>query len=374
MFAPSRLVYSLRPKAPLGGVAAAAVVALMFAATPFLIPEVADRYGISDGLAGAISVVQVGTFALASFIAPRRMAATGRLLRAAVIGLATINAASAIPSLFPILLVLRAMAGTAAGIVTWIVWSEAMRRPSQMGRIAAAAPVTALLATPVLSLISQSGDRLLYVALAAGTLPAAFFSCPVDVPRAAERRVSSSRSNRVLLTALFILTFTGAALFVYAAVAARDHLGMSPTVASFAFSLNAGGGLLGARLASRHRRPGWWLASTGPAAFIAIAGGTPVLFFVGMVWWGFAFWMGVPGVLQMLSARSLEPAERAGDAQAMMAVGRAGAPILGGAFVDAGAFTALAATSGLGLVMSGALVIAVQEGRDRLPAGTLEAG
>jgi predicted MFS family arabinose efflux permease len=370
VFAPARLVYSLRPRSALGGVAAAAVVALMFAATPFLIPEVADRYGVTDGLAGGISVVQVAFFALANFAAPRTLAANGRLLRGSVLALATVNAASALPSLFPVLLVLRAVAGTAAGIITWIVWSDAMRRASQMGRIAAAAPVTALLATPVLSLIGDSGDQLLYLALAAGTLPAALLPCRIDAPRDEQRRVSASRSNRVLLAALFLLTFAGAALFVFAAVAARDVLRMSPTVASFAFSLNAGGGLLGARLASRHRRPGWWLASTGPAAFLTIAGGTPVLFFFAMAWWGFAFWMGVPGVLQMLSARSLEPAERAGDAQAMMAVGRAAAPVLGGAFVDAGAYTALAATAGIGLVMSGAIVVAVQEGRERLPVRT----
>jgi DHA1 family inner membrane transport protein len=361
-------VYSLRPKAAVGGVAAAAVVALMFAATPFLIPEVADRYGVSDGFAGAISVVQVAAFALANVVAPRVFAASGRLLRIAVIVLAAVNAASAAPSVFGLLLALRVVGGAAAGIVTWIVWSDAMRRSSQLGRIAAAAPVTALLATPLLSLIGESGDRLLYLALAAGTLPAALFSCPIDAPRQAKRRVSESRSNRVLLAALFLLTFAGAALFVFEAVAAREVHGISPTVASFAFSLNAGGGLLGARLAGRHKRPGWWLVATGPAAFLTIAGGSAALFFVGMTVWGFAFWMGVPGVLQMLAARSLEPAERAGDAQAMMAVGRAGAPILGGAFVDAGAFTALAATAGIGLVTSGALVIGVQEGRERLPA------
>lgn len=368
MFAPSRLVCSLRPASALGGVAAAAVVALMFAATPFLIPQIADRYGVSEGLAGTLSVVQVAAFALANLVAPRMLAASGRLLRCAVVALGAVNAASALPTAFGLLLGLRAIAGAAAGIITWIVWSDAMRRSSQMGRIAAAAPVTALLATPLLSLISESGDRPLYLALAAGTLPAALFSCPVDAPRTTVRKVSGSRSNRVLLVALFLLTFAGAALFVFEAVAAREVHGLTPTVASFAFSLNAGGGLLGARLAGRHRRPGWWLAACGPAAFVTIAGGSPVLFFVGMTVWGFAFWMGVPGVLEMLAARSLEPAERAGDAQAMMAVGRAAAPLLGGAFVDAGAFTPLAATAGMGLVVSGALVIGVQEGRERLPA------
>ncbi len=86
-----------------------------------------------------------------------------------------------------------------------------------------------------------------------------------------------------------------------------------------------------------------------------------------MSWWGFAFWMGVPGVLTMLSERSLEPGERAGDAQALMAVGRSFAPLLGGLLVNAGAFTTLAGLAGLGVMLSGMTVIGVQEGRDRLP-------
>ncbi len=102
--------------------------------------------------------------------------------------------------------------------------------------------------------------------------------------------------------------------------------------------------------------------------------GEPVLFFAGMAWWGFAFWMGVPGVLHMLAARSLTPDERAGDAQGMMAAGRAAAPLVGGLFVDAGSFTGLAAAAGVGLLTSGALVIGVQEGRERLPATDLAAG
>jgi predicted MFS family arabinose efflux permease len=91
------------------------------------------------------------------------------------------------------------------------------------------------------------------------------------------------------------------------------------------------------------------------------------MFYVGMTWWGFAFWMGVPGVLQMLVDRSLEPSERAGDGQGVMALGRALGPALGGVFVDAGALVALAVTSATGISIAGATVIGVKEGRDRLP-------
>jgi predicted MFS family arabinose efflux permease len=102
--------------------------------------------------------------------------------------------------------------------------------------------------------------------------------------------------------------------------------------------------------------------------YLAMAGGQVWMVFVGMAWWGFAFWMGVPGVLKMLAARSIEPDERAGDAQALMAFGRAGGPLLGGGFADAGAFATLAVVAGIGSSAVGAMVIGVQEGRERLPS------
>ena len=77
--------------------------------------------------------------------------------------------------------------------------------------------------------------------------------------------------------------------------------------------------------------------------------------------------MGLPGVLQMLAARSLAADERAGDAQGLMALGRSLGPLLGGAFTDADAFRSLAVLAGAGVTVSGLTVIAIQEGRDRLP-------
>ncbi len=65
MFAPARLAYALRPNAPIGILVAAAAVQVLFGATPFLIPEVASRYGVTEGLAAGISVAQVGAFAIA---------------------------------------------------------------------------------------------------------------------------------------------------------------------------------------------------------------------------------------------------------------------------------------------------------------------
>ena len=107
--------------------------------------------------------------------------------------------------------------------------------------------------------------------------------------------------------------------------------------------------------------------STGPAIFLTVAGGHPVFFFLGMAWWGFSFWMGVPGVLQMLADRSNEPGERAGDAQGYMAIGRTIGPAVGGVFADAAAFIPLAAVAAIGVTASGGVVMAVQDGRASLP-------
>jgi DHA1 family inner membrane transport protein len=338
----------------------------MYAATPWLITPIAERYNVSEGAVGAVSVAQVGAFAAANFALPRLLAPNGRILRISAISLLILNLLSAIPTIFGMLVILRLVAGFAAGAMTWLTWTDAMKERTSMAAIASTGPITVLVGAPLLALASSEGDRAVYLVLAAATIPAVVFGAAITGERRTRGLVSRSRSNRVLLAALAGTTLFGSALFINEAIVARDIHNISDFSASIAFSFNAAGGLLGARFASRHRRPGWWLASIGPAALITVIG-PPALFFVGMTWWGFAFWMGVPGVLQMLSDRSLTPSERAGDAQGLMAVGRAIGPILGGAFVDLGSLTALAVIAGVGLTGSGATVIGVQEGREMLP-------
>ena len=346
---------------------AAVSVTTMFAATPFLIPTLAERYEVTEGFAAAISVVQVGAFAAVTLTIPRLLAPSAALFRLVGVVFLLANAVSALLSDFPVLLATRAVAGGAAGVLTWITWADAMRKPRSLAAISSVGPLTALMAAPILAAIAQLGDRAVYVTLALVTIPVTILTVEAGVVARGRRRVSSSRSNRVLLFALFLLTLFGTSMFVFEAVAARDLLGLSPVAASLGFSLNAAGGLLGARLASRHRRPGRWVAATGPAVLLTVAGGHPAFFFLGMAWWGFSFWMGVPGVLQMLADRSNEPGERAGDSQGYMAVGRTIGPALGGAFADAAAFVSLAAIAAIGVSASGGIVMAVQDGRDSLP-------
>jgi DHA1 family inner membrane transport protein len=302
----------------------------MYAATPWLITPVAERYGVSEGAVGAVSVAQVGAFAAANFVLPRLFAPNGRILRIAAIALLVLNLLSAIPTIYGVLVGLRLFAGFAAGAMTWLTWSDAMKERKSMAAVASTGPIAVLIGAPLLALAASEGDRAVYLVLAAATIPAVVFGAKITGERRTAGLVSRSRSNRVLLAALAGTTLFGSALFINEAIVAREIHGISEFSASIAFSLNAAGGLLGARLSTKHKRPGWWIASIGPAA-VMTAFGPPVFFFVGMTWWGFAFWMGIPGVLQMLSDRSLSPSERAGDAQGLMAVGRATGPILGGA-------------------------------------------
>ena len=73
-----------------------------------------------------------------------------------------------------------------------------------------------------------------------------------------------------------------------------------------------------------------------------------------MVTWGFGFWMAVPAAFSVLAEHSNYPAERAGDAQAYMAMGRVVGPMLGGLLYDAG-LLALGIVGGLLMASAGAV-------------------
>lgn len=366
MQVPSSILYGGRRGTPPALISATAAVILLFIATPFLIIPLAERYGVSEGFVGSISVAQVGAFAVASFLFPRLLRPSGNLLRIAATSLVVLNILSILAPVYEVLVFLRVFAGAAAGTMTWLTWSNAMRTKESMSAIASTGPVTALICTPIIAVIAGWGDQAVYAFLALATVPAAVLWAPIAGRKRTRGVISRSRSNRILLFSLFALTFFGSATFLNLTLVARDLHNLSPVAASLAFSLNAAGALLGARLSVLHHHPGWFLVSIAPGAIITVMGPT-WLFYVGMAWWGFAFWMGIPGVLKMLVDRSLVPAERAGDGQGVLALGRAAGPVLGGAFVDGGALIALAMTTAIGTALSGLTVIGVKEGRDRLP-------
>ena len=132
----------------------AIAVALMFAATPFLIPELAARYGVTEGRAGLLSTAQVGAFALATWLLPRLVGPSRIVFRSAVAAAVVTNLASVLAPSFPILLGVRMLTGFAAGTLTWLVWQRAMSDSRSLKSVSTAGPVTALIGSPLVAAVS----------------------------------------------------------------------------------------------------------------------------------------------------------------------------------------------------------------------------
>lgn len=368
MFAPLRLLYAARRDASPGVLGAAAVVAAVFAATPFLIPDVASTLGVSLGSAGLVSVAQVGTFAAAAFIGGRLLTARAPLVHASTVTLALANGLSALAPGLAALLAARALAGAAMGSLTWLAWADATRLRRGLGDVAAVGPIAAALTSPLLALVTtRGGFRATYAALGVSALVVLALPVRYDPISPVGRRVSPSRSNRVLLGALSLFTCAGSALFVFASAAGQQVAGVGVFATSIAFSLNALAGIVATRLTARPTTAGWWLTGTAVAALVVGVVASPPAFYAAMVVWGFTFWMGVPEVFRLLAARSRHPAERIGDAQALMALGRVAGPAIGGVVLGAGRFSALSVTAAAGLLLAALTVSAVEMGRLRLP-------
>lgn len=336
----------------------AAVVAATFSATPLLLPEIAAALALDIGATGLLSTAQVGSFALASFLAgrlfhPRRRFHYGALL---IVAVGTIG--SAVSPSFVVLLATRVVAGLGMGTVTWIAWADATRFPRGMGDVAAVAPLTATIATPIIGWLIEVGSYPLVFGALAG-LAVLTTLLPVDfgdLPRVG-RHVSSSRSNVVLLAALLVLSVGGSSVFIFTGAAALDVQGITPLTVSWALSLNAMTGVLATRTNARRGTAWIWLMGTAGAALSVGTLTSAPVFFLALALWGFAFWMAVPAVLRLITERSLHPSERMGDAQAALATGRVFGPIVGGFALGAGQFTRLSVI-GASVIAVAALVVA----------------
>jgi predicted MFS family arabinose efflux permease len=346
---------------------AAGVVAVAFAATPFLIPEIAADTGVRLGAAGLLSTFQVGGFAAATFVAGRLLRPQERLHRLALALMAIANGASALAPRYWMVLATQTVAGVAMGMLTWLSWSEAARHRRGVADVAAVGPLVAVAASPILGWMAHALSYRAVFASVAGVALLSLAARPVygELP-VIGRNVSDSRSNRLLLASLFILTTAGSAVFVFAAAAGRIVAGLPPAVVSIAFSLNALVGVVATRFGARSGTAGAWLLAAAPMALIVGVVASPAAYLLAMTAWGFAFWMGVPAVFQLLADRALSPAERVGDAQSLMALGRVFGPLLGGAILGADSFARLSYTGAAGLVAGAAVVIMVEWARRRL--------
>lgn len=372
MSIPARVISAVRPQASSGVIASAAVVAAVFAATPFLIPDVSNRLDVTLGATGALSTAQVASFAVASFLAGRLLKPRRRLHYGGLALIAVSCAASAIVGTFPWLVVTRVFSGLGLGTLTWIAWADATRFSRGIGEVAAVAPITAAVASPVIGwLVESGGYQWVFAALAAVAVFAMVFKVDFgDLPRIG-RSISGSKTNRLLLLSMLFLTLGGSAVFVFAGATGTRLVGLTPVTVAFAFSLNAIAGVAGTRVRSRRGRAGFWLAGAALSALVVGNLGTPAFFFTAMLFWGFSWWVVVPAVFQLLAARSLTPAERIGDAQALMAVGRVFGPVIGGLAVTGERFGRLS-VAGASIMFAGAVIVfTVEYSRHRASAAPL---
>lgn len=82
-----------------------------------------------------------------------------------------------------------------------------------------------------------------------------------------------------------------------------------------------------------------------------------VVFYAALGWWGFAFWVGLPRLFELLARGSHHPSARIAAAQGLMALGRTLGPWLGGLVLTEGDYLLLGGLCAFGLLVSGWLAL-----------------
>jgi DHA1 family inner membrane transport protein len=361
---PLRILYLLRPSVGPGILLAVGFSGFVLASTPFLIDDVADRYGLGLALASLIGVAQLGGFVIGSWGAGRWLVPRRRVFVAALFLAVAANLASAALPPFPVLVGLRSASGLSLGLITWFAWVQVFGEEKGTGDLAVMGPVTGIISAPLVAVFAVGGGPSAVFALL-GTMAAV----PLLFNRgtgAADRIPPRRHRSRpvpvalVLLVALGLFTFGGSSVVQYTVVLGSDNAGLSPGAVALVFSANAVAGIPSAKWPWRRGWPGPWLVAAGVAAFVLAVADSGTVFAAAFVFWGFAFWMAIPGVFGVLADRSAHPADRAGDAQAVMAGGRVVGPLLGGLVLDNLGATALGLVGGGLMVAAGAIVFAVR--------------
>ena len=362
MFAPFRLLATLRSSVETGLVLATAVATATFVATPLVLPSIAARFEIGTGRAGVFSAAQLGAFVVGSWTAGRLVEPSRRLFVLSLLTLVGANVASAEVQSFWTFVGARGVAGLALGVLTWLAYSQVFGDADRTGDIAVIGPLTGVAAAPLLGVVLEWADVQAVFWLLAGLALVPLISIPHFVlppPKDASRSRAVPQAF-VLIAALGIVMLGGSAVFVYVGAMGVEQYGMDPFMISLVFSANAAAGIPSARWRGRRPLAGAWMLL--PALFAVLLGfmDQPVLFWVVIVSWGFCFWTSIPGIYALLAERSRHPAERAGDAQAAMAAGRSAGPLLGGLLVGAGGFETLGVVGGA-VIAAASLTILIVE-------------
>ncbi|MEM8705776.1 MAG: MFS transporter [Actinomycetota bacterium] len=362
MQVPFRLVNALRLHTELGLVAAMAVAMATFSATPLVLAPLAAEFDVTTGTAALFSAAQLGAFVVGSWSAGRFVEPSRRLFVATLITLSAANLAAAVVEVFALLVVTRMVSGLALGVLTWLAYSQVFGDDERTGDITTVGPLTAVVSAPLIGVLLAIGDVRTVFAVLAGLSLLPLVRIPrIDVPdRTPAGRNRAVRAALVVIVALSFATFGGSAVFVFMGAIAADQYGMGSIAISLAFSANALVSIPSARYRGRRRFAGAWFAFTGACAVVSTNADQPVVLWVVLCLWGAAFWMAVPGSYTLLAERSRFPTERAGDAQAAMAFGRAIGPLAAGALVTGDDYTTLGVVGGATLAAAGAVLVAVE--------------
>ncbi len=359
---PLRLQLLLRTEVSAGVLLAAAYAAIVLMATPFLIPAIADHYGLSLGVTALVTTCQLGGFVAGSWGSGRFLDPRRRVFVAALGTVLITNGVSALLPPYAVLLALRTLSGIGLGVTVWFGWVLVFGNQRRTAEVAVVGPMVGVSSAPVLAIcVDQLGPRGLFALLAALAL------VPLARNRSTQMQARPPRTsgrNRpvpaaaAILLALAAFTMGGAAVFAFTAFLAAERIGLSPLTISLAYSLNSAAGIIPARWGFAKHLPGVWIALTGLCAVLVASIANAVVFFVGLTLWGFCYWSGIPPTYTLLAARSKFPEERAGDAQAIMAAGRVVGPLVAGVVLDAADPWVLALLTG-GLMGAAALAVGI---------------
>jgi len=340
-----------------------AVSTAVFIATPISLSSIADRFGVGAGTAGIFSAAQLGFFVIASWAAGRFMVPSTRAFRLALVALAAANFASVLTDVFALFVVIRGLSGISLGVLTWLAWSQVFGDEQRQGDIAVVGPLAGVVVSPLFGLLLEAGDdRWVFAVLGLAALVPLFFAPDFGRAEAEEKkpRTAAVPQALVLIGSLTLLTLGGSAVFVFGGLILIDDVGVSPGTLSLMYSANALASVPSSRWRGRRPLVGLWLVVTAICAVTLPQITEPWMAWPVLTIWGFSFWAGVPGLYTLLAERSAHPAERAGDAQAAMAAGRAMGPLLGGALVSAWSFGVLGVVGAALMATGGVLALAVE--------------
>ena len=365
--APVRLLAAAKPSVPAALLVAIASSTAVFTATPFLLSEVSDEYGVAISTAGWMSTAQLAGFVLASWIGGRFLRPVRSVLVLGTLIGVVANLASAAAPTFEMLAITRFGSGLSLGFAAWIAWQAAFGDIEKTGDVAVVGPIVGMVMAPLVTLILESiGLRWLFVVLALITATPLIWARQVprvDRLRPHRTRHTPTRAARAILIALGMITLGGSSVFVYSAAIGKDLDGLSPLTVSLLFSGNALAAIPSARWTGRRGPAGIWFIATAVCALAIASSRSGIVFGVAMVGWGFVFFMGIPAAFNLLAERSNFPEERAGDAQAVMALGRVFGPIMGGVLLAAGSEVTLGMVAAAVMTFGACLLLYVDRKR-----------